>query len=83
MPLQSGMFIEIAGDTVWVPVNHFKSKGYGSPSSSNARREKQAKAVAEIYRNRVVNRRCPPSAWSGVACGRRGPSHTFRRSSTR
>jgi endonuclease/exonuclease/phosphatase family metal-dependent hydrolase len=43
-----------AGDTIWVLVNHFKSKGYGSASSSNARRERQAKAVAEIYRNRVA-----------------------------
>ena len=37
-----------AGGTIWVLVNHFKSKGYGSASSSNARRQKQAKAVAEI-----------------------------------
>jgi endonuclease/exonuclease/phosphatase family metal-dependent hydrolase len=36
-------------------VNHFKSKGFGSASSSNARRERQAKAVAEIYRNRVAH----------------------------
>ncbi len=42
------------GDAIWVLVNHFKSKGYGSASSSNARRERQAKAVAEIYRNRVA-----------------------------
>ncbi len=40
--------------TVWVLVNHFKSKGYGSASSSNARREKQARAVAEIYQERVA-----------------------------
>jgi endonuclease/exonuclease/phosphatase family metal-dependent hydrolase len=38
-----------------VLVNHFKSKGYGSPSSSNARRAKQAKAIAEIYGNRVAH----------------------------
>ena len=43
------------GDTIWVLVNHFKSKGFGSASSSNARRERQAKAVAEIYRNRVAH----------------------------
>jgi endonuclease/exonuclease/phosphatase family metal-dependent hydrolase len=43
-----------AGDTIWVLVNHFKSKGYGSAFSSNARRGRQAKAVAEIYRNRVA-----------------------------
>jgi endonuclease/exonuclease/phosphatase family metal-dependent hydrolase len=44
-----------AGDTIWVLVNHFKSKGYGSASSSNARRERRTKAVAEIYGNRVVH----------------------------
>jgi hypothetical protein len=42
------------GDGIWVLVNHFKSKGHGSASSSNARRERQAKAVAQIYRNRVA-----------------------------
>ena len=48
--------IETPGrDTIWVLVNHFKSKGFGSASSSNARRERQAKAVAEIYRNRVAH----------------------------
>ena len=44
-----------AGDTLWLLVNHFKSKGFGSASSSNARREKQAEAVAEIYRNRIAH----------------------------
>ena len=43
------------GDTIRILVNHFKSKGYGSPSSSTARRERQAKAVAEIYRKRVAH----------------------------
>lgn len=32
-----------------VMVNHFKSKGYGSPAQSNARRKAQAKRVKEIY----------------------------------
>src|SRR5690349_14288897 len=30
-------------------INHFKSKGYGKPSETNARREKQARRVREIY----------------------------------
>lgn len=30
-------------------VNHFKSKGFGSPAESNARRKAQAKRVKEIY----------------------------------
>jgi endonuclease/exonuclease/phosphatase family metal-dependent hydrolase len=37
------------GETLWVLGNHFKSKGYGSQTSSNARRTEQAKAVATIY----------------------------------
>ncbi|WP_031335647.1 endonuclease/exonuclease/phosphatase family protein [Rhodopseudomonas sp. B29] len=31
-------------------INHFKSKGYGSPASSNARRKRQAARTAAIYR---------------------------------
>jgi endonuclease/exonuclease/phosphatase family metal-dependent hydrolase len=34
---------------VLVLVNHFKSKGFGSPTESNARRKAQAKRVKEIY----------------------------------
>lgn len=33
-------------------VNHFKSKGFGSPAASNARRKAQAKRVREIYQLR-------------------------------
>lgn len=32
-----------------VLVNHFKSKGFGTPAESNARRKAQAKRVQEIY----------------------------------
>jgi endonuclease/exonuclease/phosphatase family metal-dependent hydrolase len=35
--------------TVWVLVNHFKSKGYGSQEASNARRWLQAETVRTIY----------------------------------
>ena len=41
-----------SGQTVLVLVNHFKCKGYGSASSSNARRIEQATRVAAIYNQR-------------------------------
>ncbi len=41
------------GKTLLVLVNHFKSKGYGSQASSNARRLKQAQKVREIYDERI------------------------------
>ena len=34
---------------LWVLVNHLKSKGYGNPSASNAKRKKQAEHVRAIY----------------------------------
>jgi len=37
------------GETIWLLVNHFKSKGYGSPASNNRRRKAQAEKVAEYY----------------------------------
>jgi endonuclease/exonuclease/phosphatase family metal-dependent hydrolase len=37
------------GNRLMVLVNHFKSKGYGAPAASNARRRAQAARVAEIY----------------------------------
>ncbi|MBI4513643.1 MAG: endonuclease/exonuclease/phosphatase family protein [Gemmatimonadetes bacterium] len=37
------------GETLWLLGNHFKSKGYGDPKASNARRRRQAEKVAEIY----------------------------------
>jgi endonuclease/exonuclease/phosphatase family metal-dependent hydrolase len=38
-----------SGSVVWVLINHFKSKGYGDPETSNARRYTQAHAVRLIY----------------------------------
>jgi Endonuclease/Exonuclease/phosphatase family len=38
-----------AGNQLTVLVNHFKSKGYGRPADSNAKRRRQAVRVAEIY----------------------------------
>lgn len=40
------------GDSILVLVNHFKSKGYGLPAASTARRRLQAARVAEIYQQR-------------------------------
>ncbi|WP_029355619.1 endonuclease/exonuclease/phosphatase family protein [Bosea sp. 117] len=37
------------GQRLWLLVNHFKSKGYGSQSSSNETRRKEAAEVAAIY----------------------------------
>jgi predicted extracellular nuclease len=34
-----------------VLVNHFKSKGFGSPAESNRKRKSQAQRVADIYRD--------------------------------
>lgn len=41
-----------SGKTVLVLVNHFKSKGFGSATSSNARRKAQATRVRQIYNQR-------------------------------
>jgi endonuclease/exonuclease/phosphatase family metal-dependent hydrolase len=38
-----------SGARLHVLVNHLKSKGYGTPASSNARRRAQAERVKEIY----------------------------------
>jgi endonuclease/exonuclease/phosphatase family metal-dependent hydrolase len=43
---------EPGGERLLVLVNHFKSKGYGKPADSSARRSVQAQRVAEIYRAR-------------------------------
>jgi endonuclease/exonuclease/phosphatase family metal-dependent hydrolase len=45
--------IEAPGDkTFLMMVNHFKSKGFGSQTTSNAKRKRQADRVATIYRSR-------------------------------
>jgi endonuclease/exonuclease/phosphatase family metal-dependent hydrolase len=38
-----------SGAVVWLLVNHFKSKGYGTQDGSDARRARQAAEVARIY----------------------------------
>ena len=40
----------LAGLSLTVLVNHFKSKGYGRPADNNALRQLQAERIAEIYR---------------------------------
>lgn len=42
-----------SGQTLFVAVNHFKSKGYGSPRANDARRKAQAERVADIYRRLI------------------------------
>jgi endonuclease/exonuclease/phosphatase family metal-dependent hydrolase len=39
------------GNAFVVLLNHLKSKGFGKPAESNAKRERQAKRVKEIYEN--------------------------------
>ena len=43
-----------SGGRLLVMLNHFKSKGFGSQQSSNAKRRAQAKRVAEIYDERIA-----------------------------
>jgi endonuclease/exonuclease/phosphatase family metal-dependent hydrolase len=43
-----------SGERLLVLVNHFKSKGFGSQQSSDARRRAQAERVAEIYADRLA-----------------------------
>jgi len=43
-----------AGATLLVMVNHFKSKGFGSAQSSNARRRAQAERTRAIYEKRIA-----------------------------
>src|SRR4051794_36898351 len=42
------------GQALLILVNHFKSKGYGSPASSNARRRTQAQRLKKIYEARLA-----------------------------
>jgi len=42
------------GERLVLLVNHLKSKGFGSQSSSNKKRERQARRVAQIYRRLVA-----------------------------
>lgn len=43
----------VQGNTLLLLVNHFKSKGYGKPAESAARRHRQAKRARAIYEERV------------------------------
>lgn len=42
-----------SGRTLLLLVNHFKSKGYGPPAESDAKRERQARQVRKIYDERL------------------------------
>jgi len=41
-----------SGDSLWLLVNHLKSKGFGSTNANNARRKAQATRVREVYEAR-------------------------------
>ena len=43
------------GGSLWLLVNHLKSKGYGSAAQNDARRLRQATRVREIYDARVAS----------------------------
>ena len=43
-----------SGESLWVLANHFKSKGYGAPAESNAKRARQAARAAEIYQDALT-----------------------------
>jgi endonuclease/exonuclease/phosphatase family metal-dependent hydrolase len=45
-----------SGDTLWVLVNHLKSKGYGSTQSNNRKRERQAERIKEILKGYDLTR---------------------------
>lgn len=45
--------IKIPSGKLLILVNHFKSKGYGSQTTSNEKRKRQAKRVADIYKERL------------------------------
>lgn len=44
-----------SGATIVVLVNHLKSKGYGTPQASNAKRRMQAERVRDIYEGLVAD----------------------------
>jgi len=47
--------VTTSGNSLVVLVNHFKSKGYGSQGSSDAKRKRQAARVKEIYEGLVAD----------------------------
>ncbi len=44
-----------SGKSLWLLVNHLKSKGFGTQAANDKRREDQAKEVARIYQTRHAN----------------------------
>jgi endonuclease/exonuclease/phosphatase family metal-dependent hydrolase len=47
------IIITPSNNTLLVLINHFKSKGFGSQNENDAKRERQAKRVREIYDRRI------------------------------
>jgi len=42
------------GESLWLMVNHLKSKGYGSAEANDAKRKRQAERVREIYEEHLT-----------------------------
>ncbi len=42
------------GESLLVLVNHLKSKGHGTPASSNAKRKRQAERIRQVYEQRLA-----------------------------
>lgn len=43
------------GGRLWVMVNHFKSKGYGSQAANDAKRKRQAQRVRDLYDQHIAD----------------------------
>ena len=46
--------VDAPGGPITVLVNHLKSKGFGRPADSNSKRQRQAEAIAGIYRDLIA-----------------------------
>jgi len=43
-----------SGDTLWVLINHLKSKGYGDKATSDRKRKVQAERIKALYEERIA-----------------------------
>ena len=44
-----------SGQSLWVLINHFKSKGFGKPADNDAKRRRQAQRVRDIVAERLAD----------------------------
>jgi hypothetical protein len=49
---QKRFSVKLSAKSLWLFVNHLKSKGYGAGDTSNVRRKAQAAEIANIYKTR-------------------------------